>query len=239
MVATDSTGKVVSKTATYTIKAIDGVVITSMTSSVQSPQVTGTSIKINTKATSKNTVYYKYWINYNGIWTLLRNYSTTSSVTWTPKSSGSYVIWVDVKDSAGKTAYKLMNYEIKGKTTTYQETSSSIKYSGTWTAKTSSSYNGGSSKVGSANAKAQFTFTGTGITIYGTKQANFGYAKVTVDGVSKLVDLYSATTKYKQAIYTNSSLTNKSHTVTIEYVGMQNINATGNYISLDAIKTIS
>ena len=150
-----------------------------------------------------------------------------------------YVVGLRAKSKSLPKISLVVVDEIKGKTTTYQETSSSIKYSGTWTAKTSSSYNGGSSKVGSANAKAQFTFTGTGITIYGTKQANFGYAKVTVDGVSKLVDLYSATTKYKQAIYTNSSLTNKSHTVTIEYVGMQNINATGNYISLDAIKTIS
>ena len=52
------------------------------------------------------------------------------------------------------------------------------------------------------------------------------------------VDLYSATTKYKQTVWKSGFLTPGDHTVKIERLGTRNASSSGYTIDLDAIDVI-
>ncbi len=66
------------------------------------------------------------------------------------------------------------------------------------------------------NASAQYTFTGTDVELYSTKQSNSGNFKIYIDGVlENTVNLYSNTTLYQQLVFSANGLTNERHTIRI------------------------
>ena len=87
---------------TLTITAAD---VTALNSSRASPKVAGTGITFSPVVTGGTAPYqYKYWL-YDGVTnTLLRDWSTTATYTWTPtQANASYLMIVWVR-SAGVTA---------------------------------------------------------------------------------------------------------------------------------------
>jgi hypothetical protein len=75
--------------------------VTQLSSNKTSPQVVGTTITFTAAATGGRSPYqYKWWL-YNGTsWVVLRDWSTSSSHSWTPTQAGSaYQIRVWVRDS--------------------------------------------------------------------------------------------------------------------------------------------
>src|SRR3954447_1427457 len=89
----------------------------------------------------------------------------------------------------------------------YENTSSSITYTGTWSTVSSTSDSGGSYGNLNVDGSAAITFSGTGATWYSRVNNFSGTADVSVDGVKKAtVDLYSATSKTKQNVYSVSDL---------------------------------
>ncbi|MGV9313023.1 peptidoglycan recognition protein family protein [Streptomyces sp. NPDC003691] len=93
--------------------------------------------------------------------------------------------------------------------------------SGTWTTKSASSYLGGKSYTsGTKNASLTWTFTGRSAAWVVSRAATSGQAHVYVDGkLVRTVDLKSATTKYRDAIWTQTWATSAKHTVKIVVVG--------------------
>ena len=79
-------------------------------SSVASPQYIGSSIVFTAAAKSDASVI-QYQFSVNG--TVTQNYSTNSTFTWNPVSTGEYTIKLDVKDNIGNTNTKELTYEIK------------------------------------------------------------------------------------------------------------------------------
>ncbi len=79
-------------------------------SSVASPQYIGSSIVFTAAAKSDASVI-EYQFSVNG--TVTQNYSTNSTFTWNPVSTGEYTIKLDVKDNIGNTNTKELTYEIK------------------------------------------------------------------------------------------------------------------------------
>ena len=79
-------------------------------SSVASPQYIGSSIVFTAAAKSDGSVI-EYQFSVNG--TVTQNYSTNSTFTWNPVSTGEYTIKLDVKDNIGNTNTKELTYEIK------------------------------------------------------------------------------------------------------------------------------
>jgi hypothetical protein len=72
-------------------------------------------------------------------------------------------------------------------------------------------------------ALAQFTFVGTQITLIVTKHTNRGQANVYIDGVFQtMIDEYSSTTLYQQAVYVKTGLSSGSHTIKIVCKGTKN-----------------
>ena len=92
-----------STTITATTTSVSPSVLrATITSSVASPRLTGTTVAFSTSVTGGTAPYsFKYWIQRNGgVWTLARDWSTDATWNWTPGQTGNYVIGVWVR-SAG------------------------------------------------------------------------------------------------------------------------------------------
>ncbi|HVF05499.1 MAG TPA: hypothetical protein VNA20_11725 [Frankiaceae bacterium] len=106
--------------------------------------------------------------------------------------------------------------------------------SGTWTTAPGASYYRGSQRRAStAGATWSFTGTGTQIQLIGTKAASYGQLQVSIDGgaYAAATDTYSASTRYRQVLYTRSGLAAGPHTIKVRVVG------TGGrpYVGIDAV----
>ncbi|MFE6098542.1 N-acetylmuramoyl-L-alanine amidase [Streptomyces laurentii] len=140
---------------------------------------------------------------------------TTTSAAHTVKSGAATAWSMTAYDQAGNTA----GASVTATPVILQETSATR--SGTWTAKSSTSYLGGKSLSSSSkNASLTWTFTGRSASWVVSRAATSGQAYVYVDGVkTATVDLKSATTKYRDAIWTKTWATSGKHTVKIVVVG--------------------
>jgi len=98
-----------------------------------------------------------------------------------------------------------------------QETSTSITYSGTWTATTNTTAYGGALKYAtSSTATATETFTGRSVAWVAPRTPTRGKADIYIDGVYvTTVDLYSATTLSRSIVFTRSWSVSGAHTLQI------------------------
>jgi uncharacterized protein YkwD len=126
-------------------------------------------------------------------------------------------------------------------TVRYQQSDSRLAFVGTWNGSSSSYDSGYPDASGSTyryvNNPASVTvkFTGTYLAWITRKGTGYGYAKVTVDGgTSTNVDLYSSSTAYQQKVWNTGTLSNTTHTVRIEWIGVRRSGATACNIGVDA-----
>ena len=108
----DRTGKIVTKSAKFQIDkwGHEGVEFVE-----KSPQVIGSKITVKPviKGDTSGLQYKFVWMK-NG-WKesgTIQNFSSKASAEWTPKSSGEYWIYVDVKDGAGKVVTKSAGFVV-------------------------------------------------------------------------------------------------------------------------------
>jgi beta-galactosidase GanA len=127
---------------------------------------------------------------------------------------------------------------------TYDDASSALAYTGTWThANTSNSnytagdYDSTESWSQQAGATMSVTFTGTAVQWIGPKNTNGGIADVSIDGTQvATVDTYDATGKeFQQVLYSTSGLSAGSHTLTITATGQQDAASSADTVVIDAI----
>ncbi len=118
----------------------------------------------------------------------------------------------------------------------YEQTHSSIVYTGTWTTTSDSRHSNGSMTYSrTAGATATLTFTGNKVTWLGLKGRELGIAAVYLDGQFQgNVDLYNNGYLFQQVLFSISGLSNTAHTLRIETTGNKNPSATAFYISVDA-----
>ncbi|MDY4079433.1 MAG: Ig-like domain-containing protein, partial [Clostridium sp.] len=121
--AKDSSGKVVTKTMNYEIKEKStGLTISSFIADKQSPQVVGTEVALTAKATGSGTLQYRFIVeDERGNYSIIKNYSTSNIAIWNANYVGSKILYVDVKDSAGKVVRKSMNYIVNEKNQEVEE----------------------------------------------------------------------------------------------------------------------
>ena len=231
----DNSNKVITESKKFNIK-LNGVVITSLKTSKQSPQQSGSNIKITASAEANTDISYKFWVyTPSGNWTMLKDYGPTNSVDWKANESGEYIIFVDVKDSYGNKATKSINYTILPKTTRIEENNSKIKYTGSWTTASESNSSGKNVKYTNVlNSSLKFNFTGTGIKIIAPTSADKGIAEVTIDGTTYNVDMYSLSYKSQNVVFEKKNLKKGTHTISVKYTGMKNASSNGKLISIDA-----
>ena len=133
-----------------------------------------------------------------------------------------YSICVDALDVAGSLA------------TIVEEDDSRIAYSTEgWITGTASVLSDGHMKYSTtAGARVNVAFEGTAVSLVGNRSASYGQAKVYVDGeFAETIDLRSASTAYRQRLWSVTGLTPGAHVVTLEVVG------TG-AVALDAVDVI-
>jgi len=122
-------------------------------------------------------------------------------------------------------------------TATYQEDSSSLKFTGTWkSVKSSSAAEGAYLQADASGAEVSMTFTGTRLVWVARTAPSCGQATVSVDDApGATVDLYSSSAKAQVAVWDSGVLPLQAHTVTITWLGAKDTNSTGTAIDLDAV----
>lgn len=105
--------------------------------------------------------------------------------------------------------------------TLYEQTSSSIAYSGTWGTTKTTYASGGSLKYTTRKgATATYSFTGAGAAWVAYRGPNRGSAKVYVDGVyKKTINLYAKTYSAKQIVYAFNWASSGPHKIKIVALG--------------------
>jgi beta-galactosidase GanA len=126
----------------------------------------------------------------------------------------------------------------------YDDASSALTYTGTWTHAntgnsnyTSGDYDSTESWSPAAGATMSVTFTGTAVQWIGPKNNNGGIADVAIDGTQvATVDTYNATGKeFQQVLFGTSGLASGSHTLTITVTGTKDAASSAATVVIDAI----
>jgi uncharacterized protein with LGFP repeats len=136
---------------------------------------------------------------------------TVPSAAQTAKSGAATKWTMQAYDVVGNSA----TASVSGTPVILQETSAAR--TGTWTAKSSSSYLGGKALTSSAkNASLTWTFTGRSVSWVVSRAATSGQADIYVDGKKvTTAELKSATTAYRNAIWTKTWSAGAKHTLKI------------------------
>jgi hypothetical protein len=92
-------------TDTLTITSTPPLTLTGLTSNLTAPQLVGTPVTFTATATNGTAPYsYKWWVYDGATWSVLRNWSTGNTYTWTPTVANSafrVAVWIR---NAGSTA---------------------------------------------------------------------------------------------------------------------------------------
>ena len=133
--------------------------------------------------------------------------------------------------SSGTVAYRVTAYDAAGNSTVSatatltpritQQTSTLVKWAGTWTLYKAASLSGGSDKYAKAKgATATYVFTGRSIGVVAMKGTGRGSVKVYLDGVLKAtVSLYRASSQYRVVVWQQAFAASGKHTVKLVVVG--------------------
>jgi hypothetical protein len=134
-------------------------------------------------------------------------------------SSGTIRYRVRAVDAAGNAGAWVNGITLNPRLT--QQTSSSVKYSGTWASKSSSSFSGGSAKYAKAAGRsASLKFTGRSIALVTTKAPSRGKVKVYVNGAYvATVDLYGASTQYRALAWQKTWSSSGTRTIKLVVAG--------------------
>ena len=135
------------------------------------------------------------------------------------RSSTTYRFRIATLDHAGNRSAFV--YGASFRTGSASESSSSVRYTGTWSTPTSTSYLGGKANFAKVRCVSEtFRFTGKQFAWVGLTGPTSGKARVYVNGTYvKTVDLYAATTGYRKIVYTRTWSTSATRSIRIVVAG--------------------
>jgi hypothetical protein len=174
--------------------------------------------------------------------------TTNISPSLTPTKT--YRFRVAAKDKAGNAS--AWSYGPSFKVNAYQESSSSIVDTGTWTTSALSGAYGGSVQYASASGRnATFTVpAGTkNVEWVTTKASDRGQAQVWLDGIqldgnssltgTQPFELYSSSTQLRRAVFSKAVDSATTHKLEVRVLGQKNTSSTGTRVDIDAFVTTS
>jgi hypothetical protein len=123
----------------------------------------------------------------------------------------------------------------------FEQATASVTYTGGWSPHSMAAHSGGSAVLSATtNARATFTFTGTGVRWLAYRDEWSGKARVYVDGVLKgTVDTYATPAKAQAATYSLTGLASRPHTLTIEVAGTKRAASGGTWVWVDAFEALN
>ena len=157
------------------------------------------------------------------------------------------LVWAGQESAAGGgTQVNIDALSVTGKLiqapvlSTSQQSNSLLTYRGAWKTSSTSSASGGSFRYAdSSGASVTMQFSGVYVAWIARKSAASGEAKLTLDGGDPVVvDLYSASTLYRQKVWNSGVLDDGTHVLKIEWVGEKDPAASGTSIDVDALQLI-
>ncbi len=169
--------------------------------------------------------------------TAAKSYTVTSDTTMTAVSPAHAAgpVRVQVTALGGTTAdTPADDFTYVAPPVTYQQTSTSLSYSGTWSSVYTSSASGGSYRRSrTAGAYVIIPFYGTRLDWVATKGYTQGMANIYVDGVqvAKDLNLYRSSTAYRQVVWSSGPLAPGYHWVKIQ---RSPASVSTRYLNLDA-----
>jgi hypothetical protein len=118
----------------------------------------------------------------------------------------------------------------------FEESSDAVTWTGAWSTNPLASSSGGGARLAvDPGAKANFRFTGTGVTWIGYRDEWSGIATVLLDGaVQTTVDTYSTPARAQQPLFNIGGLEMGSHTLTIQVTGTKNPRSASAWVWVDA-----
>jgi hypothetical protein len=145
--------------------------------------------------------------------------AASASITASLAPGHAYRYRIRAVDRAGNTGSWRVGAAFK--VTGISQASAAVRYAGTWTTSTSTTWWGGTARASSkAGSTASYTFTGRSIAWVALKGSNRGRANVYINGVLKTtVDLYSATTQKQRIVWSTNYATSATRTITIKVLG--------------------
>ncbi len=154
-----------------------------------------------------------------GAWTVVSTSLTSNSAAVTAASSGTVLYEVRAIDAAGNASAWATGITLSPRLT--QQSSSSVKYTGTWTQRSSSSFSGGSIKYSkTAGRSASVKFTGRSIALVTTTAPSRGKVKIYVNGkYLTTVDLYGSSTQYRVLAWQKTWSSSGTRTVKLVVAG--------------------
>ena len=165
----------------------------------------------------------------------------TVKIEWTGTKNASATdtnIGLDALDLIGNLTQATSTPPPPGSTAVrYEQTDSHIAYSGTWATFSTNGPSGGSYlRADTGGASATISFKGTYLAWIATKGTTLSKALVSLDGgTAKSIDLAASAVAYQQKVWDTGTLSDGTHTVKISWDAT---NATGKYISVDAVDVI-
>ncbi len=163
--------------------------------------------------------YELYRSTNGGAWTAVSTSLTSKSTIVTAASTGTVRYRVRAVDAANNAGAWTDGLTLSPRLT--QQSSTAVKYSGTWTNASSSSYSGGSVKATSvAGRSATYAFTGRSIALVTTKASTRGKVKVYVNGVYQAtVDLYRSSFQYRAVAWQKTWSSSGTRTIKLVAAG--------------------
>jgi len=127
------------------------------------------------------------------------------------------------------------------KKTRVQERDTRLAWSGLWKRLTSTSVSNGTMFYSAtANSSLVAEFSGNGIVWIAKKGPTYGRAAVYVDGkLVKTVDLYSSKSKYRQTVFSTTSLGSGKHKLAIKVLRTKRSASRGYTVSVDALDVVN
>ena len=87
--------------------AVNGCSAVTLSATPSAPQVHGTGISLSAAPTCPGTASFRFWVRApGGAWQVIRNYSTSNTVSWTPAVAGTWSLEVDVRDQNATSSYE-------------------------------------------------------------------------------------------------------------------------------------
>ena len=167
-----------------------------------------------------------------GAWAVVSTNLTTASVTRSLAPGYQYRFAVRAVDNAGNVS--AWAYGSTFTLARFQESSSRLRYAGTWHTTSNTVYWGGQARYSaSERARMTFTFTGRSFAYVASRGSNRGVARIAVNGKDvATVKLESPTSKHRSIIYVLTWTSRATRTITVTESGI------GRRIDVDGVITL-
>jgi subtilisin family serine protease len=152
-------------------------------------------------------------------WTTLADKITGTTFDALIAASGTRRFRVSAIDKAGNVSTIATAATRSGRL--LQQSSSLVRYSGTWTLASSSAYSGGSARyTKTAGRSASLTFSARSIALVTTRATTRGKVRIYINGVDQgIVDLYRSPTQHRSLVWQKTWTTTTSRIIRVEAVG--------------------